>query len=354
MFLRERGFRVFVVPEAATIGWLNGCSPDDFSRPGCAETFQDFVIATQISLENSFFAYARSVGVKSVVLCDRGLMDGSAYVDESTWSNVLKRYSLDVISAREGRYNAVFHLVTAADGAESFYSLSNNKGRSENLEEAKVQDKKTQKAWSGHAHHVIIDNRHGRSFEKKMERLLSMLAVYVGLPSLHRGFHKYNLVTPPNLALLPHVQIFDVEKIMLSDGVGSQRHANTSDQVLYSFVRRRSQGGFHAYGLTTVKLLESGEKVELKQVISARMYSILSNSADPTRDVVKQRRYCFLWEQQSCHIYEYLEPNNGIWTLLCQSEGEPILPPFINVGPLLPSSGGEFSSREISLKEKPC
>lgn len=34
--------------------------------------------------------------------------------------------------------------------------------------------------------------------------------------------------------------------------------------VLYSFIRRRSQGEFHSYGLTTVKRLASGEKVEVK------------------------------------------------------------------------------------------
>lgn len=29
----------------------------------------------------------------------------------------------DTVSSREGRYNAVFHLVTAAEGAEKYYSL---------------------------------------------------------------------------------------------------------------------------------------------------------------------------------------------------------------------------------------
>ena len=35
-------------------------------------------------------------------------------------------------------------------------------------------------------------------------------------------------------------------------------------RVLYSFIRKRSQKGFHAYGLTTVKILECGQKVEVK------------------------------------------------------------------------------------------
>lgn len=38
---------------------------------------------------------------------------------------------MDEVNVRDQRYDAVYHLVTAADGAESFYSLANNKGRSE-------------------------------------------------------------------------------------------------------------------------------------------------------------------------------------------------------------------------------
>jgi hypothetical protein len=33
-FLGERGFRVFVVPEAATVLFLNGASVDDFAKKG--------------------------------------------------------------------------------------------------------------------------------------------------------------------------------------------------------------------------------------------------------------------------------------------------------------------------------
>ncbi len=43
-FLRERGFRVFIVQEAATMLFLNGCSPDDFAMDGCLYAFQQFII----------------------------------------------------------------------------------------------------------------------------------------------------------------------------------------------------------------------------------------------------------------------------------------------------------------------
>ena len=43
----------------------------------------------------------------------------------------------DVVEVREARYDAVFHLVTAANGAERFYTLENNQARSETPQQAR-------------------------------------------------------------------------------------------------------------------------------------------------------------------------------------------------------------------------
>lgn len=48
------------------------------------------------------------------------------------------------------RYIAIFHLVTAAQGAEKFYSLDNNGIRIENIEQAREIDARTCRAWIGH------------------------------------------------------------------------------------------------------------------------------------------------------------------------------------------------------------
>ena len=82
------------------------------------------------------------------------------------------------MEVRDQRYDAVYHLVTCADGADSFYSLANNKGRSESMQAAKDQDKRTQDAWAGHPHHVIVDNRN--TFEQKIERLISLISTVPG------------------------------------------------------------------------------------------------------------------------------------------------------------------------------
>lgn len=40
---------------------------------------------TQMVLEDIFIKIACNSEVKTVIICDRGVMDGSAYTDENTW-----------------------------------------------------------------------------------------------------------------------------------------------------------------------------------------------------------------------------------------------------------------------------
>ena len=73
-FLRERGYRVFLVPEASTFLFMNGASVDDFAKEECSYAFQQYVLTMQLNLEDSTVNYANCTGQLSVVLCDRGTM----------------------------------------------------------------------------------------------------------------------------------------------------------------------------------------------------------------------------------------------------------------------------------------
>ena len=68
--------------------------------------------------------------------------------------------NMSTVNLRENRYNAVLHLVTAADGAEEFYSKANNAARFENAEQARQRDRRLQKAYQGMGHDtwIKIDN----------------------------------------------------------------------------------------------------------------------------------------------------------------------------------------------------
>lgn len=65
-----------------------------------------------------------------VMLCDRGLMDGKAYMDQNEWYEMIGKYNLEEVKLRDERYDAVVHMVTAADSTDC-YSTLNNKARHE-------------------------------------------------------------------------------------------------------------------------------------------------------------------------------------------------------------------------------
>ncbi len=364
-FLKERGFRVFIVPEAATMLLLNGASFDDFSKSKCPMAFQQYVIRTQISLEDSTENYARATGEDSVILCDRGTMDGSAYMSEENFETLLIDVGIDTLTARDMRYNAVFHLVTAADGAPEFYTTANNAARSEDIQEAVNLDMKTQKAWSGHPHHFIIGNK-DVTFDQKIQQLVSRIAQFVGLPSVSKDqTHKYSLKALPDLSGI-QTQEFMVEKIMLKDEDSggaiptssspsslSRKGGNKGKDhpLLYRFIRKRSQGSMHAYGITSVYEHPNGQEVELKQIINHRVYRQMLCLADPGRSKIIQKRSYFLFEKQSFYINEFVSPasEKGRAFLICQSEGIPVLPPFVEIDQMVRGPiQGISSSRSLS------
>lgn len=76
-------------------------------------------------------------------------MDPSAYMERKDWLKMLSEMDLEEVSLRDHRYDVVIHLVTAAKGAEAFYTLENNATRTEGLELASKLDSAVMNAWVG-------------------------------------------------------------------------------------------------------------------------------------------------------------------------------------------------------------
>jgi hypothetical protein len=68
-------------------------------------------------------------------------------------------------------YNAVY--ISLADGTQ-FYTTSNNSARTETAQEAVDLDRKTQKAWSKHPRHSVIDNK-DKDFSQKIRELVKIV-----------------------------------------------------------------------------------------------------------------------------------------------------------------------------------
>ncbi len=111
-----------------------------------------------MSLEDNFIQIAMTADQPTIILCDRGVMDGSAYTDENVWQAILDETGWSTMQLRDRRYEAVIHMVTSAQGAEEFYTNNNNEARYEGIIEAKALDQKLINAWVGHPHFSIIQN----------------------------------------------------------------------------------------------------------------------------------------------------------------------------------------------------
>lgn len=123
----------------------------------------------QVALEDSFVEIGKLAGGDTVILIDRGLMDGSAYVSRTQWQCLMDDLGVSTVQIRDNRYDCVIHMVTAADGAESFYQTEvNGEARYESVDEAKIKDEFLRQAYMGHQKWILIKNSDCKNFGEKI------------------------------------------------------------------------------------------------------------------------------------------------------------------------------------------
>lgn len=164
--LIKKGLKVIAVPETATELISSEITPWEIGR----NKFQFLLLERSLNKEITAEKAAECFDQDVVIIYDRGLLDGKAYMQAEPFMNELKKYNEDEKTVLD-RYNAVFHLVTTANGAEDFYTLANNEARTESIEEAINLDNKLKDIWSSHKNFKIIDN--STNFELKMKRLIN-------------------------------------------------------------------------------------------------------------------------------------------------------------------------------------
>ena len=338
--LQSLGFLVFCVPETASILIGGGVNLRPEGRSLKLAT-QAELLRVIMAMEDAFYAVAVASGQKSVVICDRGAMDGSAYMTRDAWSAMLNQNGWTEVGLRDQRYDAVLHLVTAADGAESWYTTANNSARSESAQEARSLDKLIQKAWTGHPHLRVIDN--STSFDDKVSRVTAAICRVVGVPEPQEIERKFLLRGRPSLsAALPvHFEEVSIEQTYLTSrpGFDSRR------------VRRRGQGGVYSYTHNMKRIVAPGINVEVEEPISGQRYYALLEEADPSRSTITKQRRVFLWENQYFEWDIFLEANSGLELLEIEVDSldQPIkLPPFLTVEREV-TSERDFSNHSLSL-----
>jgi len=351
-FFENLGWKVYRVPETANILLSGGVDFGDLPKEA-QQQFQANLLKTMMQIENSFFDLAKASSRNCLVICDRGAMDASAFVSRAQWEDILVTNGLDEVEIRDNRYNQVVHMVSAAKGAEDFYTIEHHASRLEGIEEAKVLDTKAAEAWVGHPYMALVDND-GSNFESKINSLISKVAWSVGIDvgdRLTQGAKKVKFVVNgplPNDNEFPSFRDFDV----------CHHYLQTASRMLQSRLRKRGCNGKWSY-THTIRKVVSGQTIEVKTPLNHRDYSNLISQEDPNHFLIYKTRRCFLWENQYFQLDIYREPSHdrckGLMLLETYTTkmGEDLqrrLPPFLNVGSGV-TGDPAFSMFNLSLKE---
>lgn len=278
--LTERGVAVACAEEAATMVKRlirEGKLPDDMSSFAFHHTLFHCQIRAE---EDALRRLAEAKTEKAVLLCDRGLMDSKAYVAPEDFARYSRVYGSE--NRILCRYDAVFHLVTAADGAEAYYV--NNAERDETPEQARERDKRTLAVWAGTPHLRVIDN--STDFAGKLSRLLDEVLAVAGIPEPLEIERKFLILYPglKKLNALPFCR-----KVPMS-----QTYLETPEEGRFR-VRKRGEDVFIK---TSKQKLSELKRIEREEFITKEDYEGYISNKEYCQGTISKDRYCFVWKNQ--------------------------------------------------------
>ena len=320
-YFSNLGFKVFTVPEVPTMysqgGWSYLTPNHDLYYEG-----ELAILQTQLALEDSFMRLAETCTRPTFVVCDRGTLDISAYIDKQMWGELCEKCGTSANNLRS-RYDAVLHLVSAADGAEQYYTTATNSTRYEQANEeglriARDLDKKVNRAWTGHPHLRVINNHD--DFDAKLNRVIMEISNVLGLPQTVKEERVYLVEITGELPECIESEI--TQTYLVADPDCEVR------------LRRRSWSGEFVNVHKTKKRISANEILETERQVSNALYESLLQQADPYRATIRKTRRSFIWKGQYFEIDSFHSPIDNL--VMLQTKGverqETVnFPPFLRV-----------------------
>ncbi|MCR5663686.1 MAG: AAA family ATPase [Oscillospiraceae bacterium] len=311
------GYTVLFVPETATELITGGVAP---WTCGTNLDFQKCQMRLQLEKERIFEEAARSMKAdKLLLVCDRGALDNKSYMNDEEFAAVQEYVHCSEAEMLAG-YDAVFHLVTAAKGAEEFYTFANNAARYETVSQAVALDDRLIEAWSAHPRHTIIDN--SVELREKLKRLIAAIRSFLGEPEPSEIERKF-LVSYPDLeklAALPGCRRVEIEQAYLP---------SVSDEELR--IRKWVEDGKSIY-YKTRKRRVNGKRLEMEERLSQKTYQHLLEQAGWSEPLHKTR-YSLSYRDQlfQLDVYPFWQDKAVVKTEVDGAETEVVLPPELQL-----------------------
>ena len=282
-------YKVYTVPECASMIFGSGVTiiPTNFTEESHT-VFTKGICRMQMDLERFFEEQAQYEEKDVIIITDRGVLDNFAFCSEKVKQRVYQETGWDENFTCIDRYDQVIHLVTAAKGAEKFYTLENNVARSETPDLAKHFDKRLHEEWMIHPKFTLIDNSEN-GFQRKLDRVINAVSAVVNNKPVANKMVKIlvncqekDLKLPEEIKTYTFWETVKYLKSQDEDRMFSVKKRRVPDSKLCSY--------FH-----TEKILNLGESVymEMTRPIDVKNYNGFAQTLDEERVKFKRKVISF-------------------------------------------------------------
>lgn len=334
----ELGYRVLVVPETATEYINSGIKPfgDDGIDP---IVFQELVLKKQLNKE-ALYEYAANVlgSDKTIIIFDRGTLDGYAYVSTEDMDSVVKK---EGTGKRELLLN--YDVVLFLEGSDKFFTKNNNKARYEkDAASAAALRKNLLNAYLGHDNLRVIQPR--EDMKDKQEEVINIVANMLGKPTRIRDQKKY--------------LVSGVDIDTLASYVGSGVVSITQDYLVSPNedeeyrIRSITQGSEKTFHYSVIRKCENGKReIKKEATISEEDYLRFKTLKNPDLLTINKTRYSFVYANQ---YYKLDVFDDGLMLLevnLTKENPVVTLPEFVSVIDDV-TNDPEYTNKRIARRKK--
>lgn len=333
--LEQMGISVLILEETATKLLSQGKTPQNMGN----YEFHKLLFETQLKGEKALEAQAEKSDNKSVIICNRGLLDSCAYVNETDFNKYSALHNLNQDLIRNS-YDAVFHLVSAAKGAKEHYNLNNNSVRSESIEKANMLDDDILALWVGTPHLRVIGNH--ENFQNKLENLLNEVCGFIGNPEPLEIERKF-LIEYPDISILNNMKLCRKTPI-------TQAYLNTPQEGIFR-IRKRGTGENAVY-IKTIKIkINDLKRIEKESYISESEYNEYLSKKKYISGIISKDRYCIIENNTyyELDVYPFWSDKATLEIELLSENQNYTLPSFIT---LIREVSNEPEYRNFALAQK--
>lgn len=309
--LSDMGYKVFIINEIATR--IINAGIKSFGEDAIKMIdFEDIMLNLQLAEESAYEKACNLIDKKCIILCDRGVFDVKSFVNSEEFDSLLNKYNLSKLKLIDS-YNVVIHMNTCAKGAQEFYTVENNKARSEGIKEAVIRDDRCQDAWSFHPNLKIVDN--STNFDDKVDKVVNIIRESLGIKAKEEKKYLIELKKDAydKLKQKECVSVDIIQVYLKTDNDYEMR------------LRKRVLDDHTTYYVSVKKSYGNKDKIVTEEKIDKKTYERLLEQRKIV-NVVEKRRTCFIEDN---HVYKIDEYDNDL--LILETDINANIPEFISV-----------------------